>query len=149
MADVSGPRERLGLNQLLFADSRRNLIALVVVVGLAMFIIPLPTVLLDVFMSFNLVLSILVLLIVLYNKKPTDFSLFPTVLLVLTVFSLVLNVSSTRLILTMGSRFDGRMIRAFSTFVTGSVCFPFWCFSSSFTTRSPLTSASSPRCSSC
>ena len=120
MADASGPRERLGLNQLLFADSRRNLIALVVVVGLAMFIIPLPTVLLDVFMSFNLVLSILVLLIVLYNKKPTDFSLFPTVLLVLTVFSLVLNVSSTRLILTMGSRFDGRMIRAFSTFVTGS-----------------------------
>jgi len=120
MADASGPRERLGLNQLLFADSRRNLIALVVVVGLAMFIIPLPTVLLDVFMSFNLVLSILVLLIVLYNKKPTDFSLFPTVLLVLTVFSLVLNVSSTRLILTLGSRFDGRMIRAFSTFVTGS-----------------------------
>ena len=110
----------IGLNNLLMADSRRNLIALAVVAGLAMFIIPLPTVLLDVFISFNLILSLLVLLTVLYNKKPTDFSLFPTVLLVLTVFSLVLNVSSTRLILTHGARFDGKMIKAFSSFVVGT-----------------------------
>jgi len=120
MADVSRPREGLGLNRLLFPDPKNNLIAICVVAVIAMFIIPLPTVLLDVFMSFNLVLSLLVLLIVLYNKKPTDFSLFPTVLLVLTVFSLVLNVSSTRLILTLGEGFNGRMIRAFSTFVVGT-----------------------------
>ena len=117
-ADLSNGK--IGLNHLLLADSRRNLIALFVVLGIGMFIIPLPTVILDVCISFNLVLSMLVLLIVLYNKKPTDFSLFPTVLLVLTVFSLVLNVSSTRLILTHGSRFDGRMIKAFSSFVVGS-----------------------------
>ncbi|MDR3167597.1 MAG: flagellar biosynthesis protein FlhA [Treponema sp.] len=96
------------------------LIALVVVVVVVMLVIPLPTVLLDTFMALNLVLSLLVLLIVLYTKKATDFSLFPTVLLVATVFGLALNVSSTRLILTRGSAFDGRMIRAFSSFVVGS-----------------------------
>ena len=119
-AEGGAPFKGAGLNHLLFADSRRNLIALAVVLGLGMFIIPLPTVLLDVLMSFNLMLSLLVLLIVLYNKKPTDFSLFPTVLLVLTVFSLVMNVASTRAILTRGARFDGRMIKAFSSFVVGS-----------------------------
>jgi flagellar biosynthesis protein FlhA len=62
----------------------------------------------------------MVLLIVLYIRKPTEFSIFPTVLLVITVFSLALNVSSTRLILTQGARFNGRMIRAFSSFVVGS-----------------------------
>ena len=113
-------QEKPGLGQFLFADSRKNVIAIAVVVALGMIIIPLPTVLLDVFISLNLTLSILVLLIVLYNRKPTDFSLFPTVLLALTVFSLVMNVASTRAILTQGANFDGRMIRAFSTFVVGS-----------------------------
>jgi flagellar biosynthesis protein FlhA len=94
--------------------------ALAVIVVLGMLIIPLPTVILDAFMTLNLVLSLLVLLIVLYNRKPTDFSLFPTVLLVVTVLGLALNISSTRLILTQGTRFDGRMIRAFATFVVGS-----------------------------
>jgi flagellar biosynthesis protein FlhA len=96
------------------------LIALGVLTVIGMLIIPLPVVLLDAFMAFNLTLSLLVLLIVLYSRKPTEFTLFPTVLLVLTVFSLALNVSSTRLILTQGARFDGRMIKAFSSFVVGS-----------------------------
>jgi flagellar biosynthesis protein FlhA len=85
-----------------------------------MLVIPLPTVLLDAFMALNLILSLLVLLIVLYTRKAVDFNLFPTVLLVITVFGLALNVSSTRLILTQGARFNGRMIRAFSSFVVGS-----------------------------
>ena len=110
----------LGLNSILKNPGGGGLIALVVIVVLAMLIIPLPTVILDVAMSMNLVVSLLVLLIVLYNKKPTDFSLFPTVLLVVTLFGLALNISSTRLILTQGARFDGRMIKAFSTFVVGS-----------------------------
>ncbi|MDR2370166.1 MAG: flagellar biosynthesis protein FlhA, partial [Treponema sp.] len=91
-----------------------------VVMVVAMLVIPLPTVLLDVLMAFNLVFSLIVLLIVLYIGKPTEFNIFPTVLLVITVFGLALNVSSTRLILTQGARFDGRMIRAFSSFVVGS-----------------------------
>jgi flagellar biosynthesis protein FlhA len=71
-------------------------------------------------MAMNLVLALLILLIVLYTKKATDFSSFPTVLLVSTVFGLALNVSSTRLILIQGEDFDGRMVRAFSSFVVGS-----------------------------
>ncbi|MCL2138187.1 MAG: flagellar biosynthesis protein FlhA [Treponema sp.] len=91
-----------------------------VIAIVAMLIIPLPTWLLDTLMALNLILSLLILLIVLYSQKPTEFSLFPTVLLVTTVFGLALNVSSTRKILTEGPAFDGRMIRAFSEFVVGS-----------------------------
>ena len=120
-ARVSGEdKAKSPFNNFLLADLKRNRIAIALVVVLAMFIIPLHTVFLDVMLSLNLILSILVLLIVLYNKKPTDFSLFPTVLLVMTVFSLALNVSTTRAILSQGARFDGRMIKAFSSFVVGS-----------------------------
>jgi len=120
-ARVNGdPKAKTPGNNFLLADFKKNRIAVAVVVVLVMFIVPLHTVLLDVLLSLNLTLSLLVLLIVLYNKKPTDFSLFPTVLLVMTVFSLALNVSTTRAILSLGSRFDGRMIKAFSSFVIGS-----------------------------
>jgi len=83
-------------------------------------ILPMHPRILDALMAINLIFSILILLIVLYTNKPTEFSLFPTLLLVTTVFSLALNVSSTRLILTQGANFDGRMILAFSNFVVGS-----------------------------
>jgi len=115
-----GARKPSWLNTLLKPEGFGGLIALVVVVVLGMFIIPLPTVILDTLMAMNLIISLLVLLIVLYNRKPTDLSLFPTVLLVVTVFNLALNISSTRLILTQGARFDGRMIKAFASFVVGS-----------------------------
>ncbi|MDR0463974.1 MAG: flagellar biosynthesis protein FlhA [Treponema sp.] len=100
-----------------FKDSFPAVAVITIVVAI---IFPMPTVLLDALMAVNLVFSLLILLIVLYTQKPTEFSLFPTLLLVSTIFSLALNVSSTRLILTQGARFDGRMIRAFSTFVVGS-----------------------------
>ena len=114
-----GAKKGMGA-MMLMGDSRSMLIALGVIVVIAMLIIPLPTPLLDALMAFNLVLSLLVLLIVLYSRKPTEFSLFPTVLLVLTVFNLALSVSSTRLILTQGTRFNGQMIKAFSSFVVGT-----------------------------
>ena len=101
-------------------ESRNVVLAIAVILVVVMIVIPLPTVLLDVLLAVNLVLSLLVLLTVLYIRKPTDFSLFPTVLLALTLFSLALNISSTRLILTQGVRFNSRMVRAFSTFVVGS-----------------------------
>jgi flagellar biosynthesis protein FlhA len=103
-----------------FGDQKDLFIAAGVLTVVIMIIIPLPTVLLDALMALNLVLSLLVLLIVLYTKKPTDFSVFPTILLVITVFGLALNISSTRLILSQGAAFDGRMVRAFSSFVVGS-----------------------------
>jgi len=94
--------------------------AVAVIVTVVMLILPLPTVLLDALMAFNLMFSLLILLNVVSIKKPTEFSLFPTVLLVSTVFGLALNISSTRLILSMGARFNGQMIRGFSSFVVGS-----------------------------
>ncbi|HOJ99055.1 MAG TPA: flagellar biosynthesis protein FlhA [Termitinemataceae bacterium] len=95
-------------------------VALGVVLVVVMLIVPLPTVLLDALMAMNLVLSLLILLIVLYTKRPVEFSIFPTILLVATVFGLALNVSSTRLILSKGMKFDGKMIKAFASFVVGS-----------------------------
>ena len=95
-------------------------IAIGVMLVVVMLIVPLNGTILDVLMVFNLIFSLLVLLIVLYSQNPTEFSLFPTVLLVSTVFGLALNVSSTRRILTMGKAFDGGMIRFFSSFVVGS-----------------------------
>jgi flagellar biosynthesis protein FlhA len=93
-----------------------------VITVVMMIIIPLPAVLLDTLMALNLIISLLILLIVLYTRKAVDFNLFPTVLLVVTVFGLALNVSSTRLILNnqKGADFDGKMIQAFSSFVVGS-----------------------------
>ncbi len=91
-----------------------------VIVVIAMLIIPLPTVLLDTLMAFNLMVSVVTILIVLYNKEALDFSIFPTLLLVTTVFGLALNVSSTRLILAQGAEFDGRIVRAFARFVVGT-----------------------------
>ncbi len=96
------------------------IVAVSAVLIVLMLIIPLPTVLLDLLMALNLVLNLVILLIVLYTRKATDFSVFPTLLLVSTVFGLGLNVSSTRLILSQGMKFNGRMVRAFSTFVIGS-----------------------------
>ena len=95
-------------------------VAVGVIVVVMMLIIPLPTVLLDLLMAVNLLLSFLILLLVIYTPRAIDFSSFPSVLLVSTVFGLGLNVSSTRLILSKGIEFDGRMVRAFSTFVVGT-----------------------------
>ncbi len=83
-------------------------------------IIPMPTAMLDFFMALNLIFSLIILLIVLFIDKPTEFTVFPSLLLVSTIFGLALNVSSTRLILTYGEKFDGKMIKAFSSFVIGS-----------------------------
>ena len=95
-------------------------IAIFVIVIVAMLIIPLPDFMLDIFMALNLLMSLLVILIVLFTKRTLDFSVFPTLLLIVTVFGLALNVSSTRLILSQGAQFNGLMIRGFGQFVTGS-----------------------------
>ena len=96
------------------------LAAVFVIVFVLMMLIPLPAVLLDLFMALNIVMSLLVILIVLYTKHALEFTIFPTLLLVATVFGLALNVSSTRLILSQGSAFEGQIIRAFGGFVVGA-----------------------------
>ena len=111
---------RTGVRSTFFGNRNDLFVAAGVIIVLAMMLIPLPTFLLDSFMSFNLMLSLLIILIVLYSSNTTEFSIFPSLLLVSTVFGLALNVSSTRLILSKGAKFDGRLIRAFSKFVVGT-----------------------------
>ena len=96
------------------------LVAVGVIVIVMMLIIPLPTVLLDLLQATNLIVTLLIMLIVLYTRRALDFSIFPTILLISTVFSLALNVSSTRLILAQGTEFDGRLVRSFGQFVVGT-----------------------------
>lgn len=94
-------------------------ISVAVIFIILMLIIPMPTVLLDLFMALNLLLSVLILLIVLFTPRAIDFSSFPTMLLISTIFGLGINVSSTRLILSKGHEFDGKMVTAFAEFVVG------------------------------
>ncbi len=93
------------------------LVAVSLIVVVLMLIIPVPTFLLDILIIFNLALSMMIILSTLYVKKPADFSAFPSIILLSTVFGLGLNVSATRLILTLGPAFNGRVIRAFGDFV--------------------------------
>ncbi len=107
-------------NSLLGGARSDLLVAGGVIFASLMFVIPLPAVILDTLMAMNLVASLLVVLIVLYTQKALDFSIFPALLLVFTVFGLALNISSTRLILSQGAEFEGRLVRAFGTFVVGT-----------------------------
>jgi flagellar biosynthesis protein FlhA len=92
-------------------------VALVVVMILALIIVPLPPVMLDLFLAASIGSSLVVLLVALYTTNPLDFSSFPALLLLLTLFRIGLNVSSTRLILTEAHA--GRVIEAFGQFVIG------------------------------
>jgi len=94
------------------------LIAVVVLGIVLLIIIPLPTWLMDFFLIINISVSLLILLITLYTKRTLDFSTYPTVLLITTLFRLSLNISSTRLILGNGGD-AGNVIRAFGSFVVG------------------------------
>ena len=89
-------------------------------VGAVLFILlfPLPTSLLSVFLVLNISLSLMLLLIVFYIKKPLEISAFPTILLTFTMFRLALNVASTKLILMDANA--GSVIDAFGKFVVGN-----------------------------
>jgi flagellar biosynthesis protein FlhA len=113
-------KQKLGVRNFgaLFKDPTMIFGAMIVIVVM-MLIIPIPSFLLDFLMSVNLLFGILIVLIVSYTRKATDFSIFPTMLLVTTIMRVAVNVSSTRLILTEGANFDGKMVRAFGEFVVG------------------------------
>ncbi len=89
---------------------------------LTMMILPLPPVILDIFFTFNIAVSIIVLMIGLQVKKPLEFSVFPSVLLVTTLLRLSLNVASSRIILMNGHNGPdaaGKVIEAFGHFLVG------------------------------
>ncbi|NLC62860.1 MAG: flagellar biosynthesis protein FlhA [Thermoanaerobacterales bacterium] len=90
-------------------------IALFAIMVVIMMVIPLPTGILDVLLSFNISLSLVILLISMNMEKPLDFSIFPSLLLLMTLLRLCLNISSTRLILLNG--FAGKVIETFGNFV--------------------------------
>jgi len=89
---------------------------------LALMIIPLPSFLLDIFLACNMTIALAILLIGLYTEQPLDFSVFPSLLLVTTLFRLSLNIASTRLILLHGNEGPdaaGAVIMSFGQFVVG------------------------------
>ncbi|TSK04528.1 MAG: flagellar biosynthesis protein FlhA [Geobacter sp.] len=89
---------------------------------LALMVIPLPAFMLDIFLATNITVALVILLVCLYTVQPLDFSVFPSILLVTTLFRLALNIASTRLILLHGSEgveAAGGVIKAFGQFVVG------------------------------
>jgi flagellar biosynthesis protein FlhA len=97
-------------------------VPVLLLVMLAMIVLPLPPVLLDLFFTFNISLSLVVILAVIYVRRPLDFAVFPTVLLGATLLRLALNVASTRVVLLeghTGPSAAGQVIHAFGSFVIG------------------------------
>jgi flagellar biosynthesis protein FlhA len=113
----------LNFRQLLTPAHLKPLAApLLIIMILSMMVLPLPVFLLDVFFTFNISVSIMVMLVAMYARKTLDFSAFPTVLLVTTLLRLSLNVASTRIVLLSGhggSGAAGKVIEAFGQFLVG------------------------------
>ena len=115
----------------IFNSARSNLsglgrgqlgVPVLLLVMLAMMMLPMPPFLLDVFFTFNIALSIVVLLVCVYALRPLDFSVFPTILLVATLLRLALNVASTRVVMLHGQdghAAAGKVIQAFGEVVIG------------------------------
>ena len=93
-------------------------IALYLLAAVIFFIIPIPSILLDVMLAFNIAIALVILLNALFVKEVLDMSFFPTLLLFTTIFRISLNVSSTRLILNTGD--PGNVVRTFGQFVGGN-----------------------------
>lgn len=97
-------------------------IPILLMVLLAMLVLPIPPLMLDLFFTFSIALSLVVLLAGIYAKKPLDFAAFPTILLLATLLRLALNVASTRVVLLHGQNGTdaaGKVIEAFGDFVVG------------------------------
>jgi len=95
---------------------------IVIIMILSMIVLPLPAFLLDLFFTFNIAFSLIILLVVIYSIKPLEFSVFPSVILIATLFRLALNVASTRIVLLEGHEGGdaaGKVIEAFGSFVIG------------------------------
>ncbi len=119
-----GASSRTGISDILNRIAKHSDVALAIaVVGIVLaMLIPIPPVLMDFLLSFNITFALVILLISLYLLKPLDFSSFPAVLLVSTLARLALNISSTRLILLHGQEGEsaaGEVIKSFGKFVVG------------------------------
>lgn len=93
-------------------------IALYLLAAIIFFIVPIPSILLDIMLAFNISIALVILMNALFVKEVLDMSFFPTLLLFTTIFRISLNVSSTRLILNTGD--PGNVVRTFGQFVGGN-----------------------------
>ena len=93
------------------------IVGIYILVAFLMFLIPLPVVLLDVFMAFNIAIAFTILFVCMFTKEVLDLSYFPTILLFTTIFRIAMNVSSTRAILSTGT--SGNVVKTFGQFVGG------------------------------
>jgi flagellar biosynthesis protein FlhA len=101
---------------------RAALLPLAILLLISLFVLPVPTLLLDILFISNILISLLVLMVAINAKKPLDFSSFPTVLLFATLLRLALNVASTRVVLVQGHtgvESAGQVIHAFGEFLIG------------------------------
>ncbi len=104
------------------ANSRALVMPLAMIALILMMVVPVPPTLLDVFFTFNIVLSLVILMVSLNTYRPLDFSSFPTILLFATILRLSLNVASTRVVLTDGHKGTdaaGQVIKSFGEFIIG------------------------------
>src|SRR5437016_13121081 len=109
------------------ADNRGMLFPLAFITLLLVILVPLPTQVLDFLLVVNITLSVIILVTTIYVKSPLEFAVFPSLLLAVTLFRLVLNVATTRLILTVGDRIPdpknamhgaGEVVNTFASMVT-------------------------------
>ena len=107
----------------IFSQNSELAVALGLIIILGVMVVPLPPVVLDLFLALSIAVSIAILLMSVYARKPLDFSTFPTILLITTLLRLSLNVASTRNILlngaSDGTKAAGHIIEAFGEFVVG------------------------------
>ncbi|MBN2722544.1 MAG: flagellar biosynthesis protein FlhA [Deltaproteobacteria bacterium] len=99
-----------------------TIVALLLIAVMGLMIVPLPSYMLDALITVNIAISLSIFLMSIYIQKPLEFSVFPSLLLFVTLFRLALNIASTRLILLNGGNADkaaGRIIDSFGTFVVG------------------------------
>jgi flagellar biosynthesis protein FlhA len=129
MSSFSAPTSASGINPVLqkLRANRGMIFPLGFIALLIVILVPLPTFILDFLLVVNITLSVIVLVTTIYVKSPLEFAVFPSLLLALTLFRLVLNVATTRLILTAGDRFPtpeeamhgaGEVVNTFSSMVT-------------------------------
>src|SRR5450755_2168868 len=121
-ANTPGPATASPLAALRLSNASELGVPIVVLMIVIALITPLPSFILDFLIVLDLMMSVIVMMVAMYIGRPVEFSVFPTVLLLLTLFRLALNVSSSRLILlngNSGTSAAGHVIEAFGSFVVG------------------------------
>ena len=86
-------------------------LAVTTIMVIGLMIIPIPSYVLDYLMVLNIGTAVMILLVSMFLTEPLDFAAFPSILLIITLFRLSLNISSTKLILALGAEFDGKVVK--------------------------------------